>query len=81
MATATKTKPVHTIRQGMLKAAIWANETQNGTRHNVTLVRIYKDGDDWKESSSLGRDDLLRGARILQLASDWIFEHGSRDDS
>ena len=29
---------------------IWANETLVGTRHNVTVERIYKDGDDWKST-------------------------------
>ena len=32
------------------------NQTERGVRHNVT--RIYKDSDDWKESTSFGRDDL-----------------------
>jgi hypothetical protein len=32
-----KVRPVHEIRLGRIRAAIWENETQNGTRHNVTL--------------------------------------------
>ena len=31
-----KQKPVHEVRLGRIKAAIWANETDNGTRHNGT---------------------------------------------
>ena len=58
MSTDTKTRPVHELRMGRIRAAIWANETQNGTRHNVTVSRIYKDGDVWKDSTSFGRDDL-----------------------
>jgi len=43
MATksATKIRPVHEVRLGRIRAAIWENETQNGTRHNVTVSRLY----------------------------------------
>ncbi len=58
MTTTTKVCPVHEVRLGRIKAAIWENETQNGARHNVTLTRIYKDGEKWKDTNSFGRDDL-----------------------
>ena len=67
-------KPVHEIRLGRIKAAIWENETQNGTRHNVTLSRLYKDGENWKDSSSFGRDDLPLVAKIADQAHSWIFQ-------
>jgi hypothetical protein len=69
-------KPVHEIRLGRIKAAIWENDTQNGTRHNVTLSRLYKDGDQWKDSSSFGRDDLPLVGKVTDLAHTWIFEQG-----
>jgi hypothetical protein len=52
-------KPVHEVRLGSLKADIWQNKTENGTRFNVTVTRIYKDGEQWKSTDSFGRDDLL----------------------
>jgi len=72
-------KPVHEIRLGRIKAAVWENETQNGagqkvTRHNVTLTRLYKDGDTWKDSSSFGRDDLPLVAKVADQAHSWIFQ-------
>ena len=54
----SKNKPVHEIRMGRVRAAIWQNETATGVRHNVTFTRLYKDGDQWKDSTSFGRDDL-----------------------
>ena len=84
MATATKSKPkeaknrpVHEIRFGRIRAAIWQNETENGMRHNVTISRLYKDGEDWKDSTSFGRDDLPLVAKVCDQAHTWIFEHGS----
>ena len=73
--TETKTRPVHEIRMGRVRAAIWANETQNGTRHNVTVSRIYKDGNDWKDSTSFGRDDLPLLVKVADQCHDWIFQH------
>ena len=69
-----KQKPVHEIRMGRIKAAIWANETDNGTRHNVTITRLYKDGDEWKTSTSFGREELPLVAKIADMAHTWIWQ-------
>ena len=70
-------KPVHEVRLGRIKAAIWENETQNGTRHNVTFQRIYRDdGGQWNASDSFGRDDLPLVAKVADLAHTWIFQQG-----
>jgi hypothetical protein len=67
-------KPVHEIRLGAVKAAIWENDTQNGLRFNVTVGRLYKDGDQWKRSDSFGRDDLLLLAKVADRVHTWIFD-------
>lgn len=67
-------QPVHEIRLGRVKAAIWANETTAGIRHNATFTRIYKDGEQWKDRASFGRDDLPLLARVADLVHTWIFE-------
>lgn len=77
MATKPKARPVHEVRLGRIKAAIWENDTQNGARHNVTVSRIYKDGDTWKDSHSFGRDDLPLVAKVADQAHSWIFDQGS----
>ena len=78
MSTHNKTKrPVHEVRMGRIRAAIWENETPNGTRHNVTLSRLYKDGDEWKDSSSFGRDDLPLVAKVADQVHSWIFSQSN----
>jgi hypothetical protein len=72
-----KNRPVHEIRMGRIRAAIWVNQTENGPRHNVTLSRLYKDGDDWRDSTSFGRDDLPLVAKVADKCHSWIFEQGS----
>jgi len=67
-------RPVHEVKLGHVKAAIWANETAQGTRHNVTFTRLYRDGDEWKTTESFGRDDLLVVGKVADMAHSWIFE-------
>ena len=67
-------RPVHEVRLGRIKAAVWANETDNGVRHNVTLSRIYKEGDSWKSTESFSRDDLPLVSKVADMAHTWIFE-------
>ena len=87
MATATskrsseRSRPIHEVRLARIKAAIWENETQTGVRHNVTISRIYKDGNEWKTSDSFGRDDLPLVAKVSDLAHSWIFEQSQTTDS
>lgn len=71
----TKTQPVHVVRLRNIRAALWANDTEYGVRHNVTVARLYKDDDgQWRTSDSFGRDDLLLLAKVLDLAHTWICE-------
>lgn len=67
--------PVHKVRLGRITAAVWTNEGSNGTFHNVTIARSYKDGDEWKESTSFGRDDLPLVAKAVDMAHTWIFQN------
>ncbi len=70
-----KQQPVHEVRIGAVKATIWENETTAGVRHNVTLGRLYKEGDEWKQTESFGRDDLLLVAKVVDQAHSWIYEN------
>jgi len=65
-------RPVHEVRLGLVKAAIWANATREGVIHNVTFERSYKDGDEWKSTQSFGHDDLLKVAKLADQAHSWI---------
>ena len=67
-------KPVHSVRIGTVKAAIWENRSGDSTWYNVTVSRSYKDGDQWKNSDNFGRDDLLPLAKVVDLAHTWICE-------
>lgn len=69
-------KPVHEVRLGRIRAAVWLNETEAGPRYNVQITRLYKDKTDkWQDSASFGREDLPLVARVADLAMVWIYEN------
>jgi hypothetical protein len=60
--------PVVKYRLGSVTAQVWANE-----RHfNVTITKRYKDGEEWKETDSLGAGDLMNTIRVLQRCEEYI---------
>ena len=70
--------PEQVVRFGLIKVAIWKNHTKSGDRHSVSVVRLFKDGDRWRESTRFGRDDLPLVAKAVDVAHTWIF---ARSDS
>ena len=76
MTNETKNKPAETIRDGLLKINIWANQTDKGVRHSVdAVVRGYTDQNGvWKNTNSLSNGDILKGSRLLLKAYDRIAE-------
>jgi hypothetical protein len=78
---ADRNRPVHVVRMRNIRAAIWANETEAGTRYNVTVSRLYKDDEqNWRTSESFGRDDLLLLAKVVDGAHTWITEQTQSGD-
>ena len=74
-----KIRPVHEIRLGTIRAAIWANKHgSTDPWFNVSVTRLYKVGDQWKDSTSFRRDDLPVAAKILEMAYAWIWEYQAR---
>lgn len=74
-------RPVHEIRLGKVKAAIWRNETEAGPRHSVSITRIYKSEAGWETSSSFGRDELPLVSKVADQAHLWIYQQSERTDA
>jgi len=75
-----KVTPAHVVKLGKIQASVWANETKNGRRYNVTACRLYMENGEWKRSDSFGRDELLTAARAFESAYDWIWAQGRNAD-
>lgn len=76
-----KTPPVHEIRKGLIKVRIWRKKTRSGLRHTLTIARMYRNGDVWKESTRFGRDDVPVIRLVLDEAHTWIYQQSQRIES
>ena len=73
-------KPAHKIRSSVLQVTIWRNHGDKGAWYSVTPARSYKQGDEtWRETDSLGFDDLLTMAKLLDQAHTWITHQQQAD--
>jgi hypothetical protein len=73
-------QPAHKIRISNLSATIWRNVNEKGTFYSVTPSRGYKTGDEtWKQTDSLGIDDLLTMAKLIDQAHTWIVNQMQAD--
>lgn len=72
---AQKNGPVKTFLLGRIKAKVWANRSQqNDVWFNVEIVRLYKEGDKFKESTQYGRNDLPLVSKAADMAFAWLHE-------
>jgi hypothetical protein len=77
----SKNAPVHEIKVGRVKAAIWAHESESGIRHSVRLSRLYKDKEGkWQDSEYFHRDELPLVMKAADLAHTWLYQPGSREE-
>lgn len=69
-----KSKPVHEIKLARIRASVWAN---HGERqhiwYSVSITRLYRDGETWKDTTSFGRDDLPLVVKAAEMAYAWIW--------
>ena len=72
-------QPAHKIRIGTLQVTIWRNHGERGNWYSVIPTRGYKQEDTWKETDSLGFDDLLTMAILFDLAHTWIMHQQQAD--
>jgi hypothetical protein len=71
---AEKKKPTHEVKLGRIRAAIWANQTEDAdVWFNVTVSRLFKDDGQWRDAQSFRRDDLPIVQKALGMAYDWIW--------
>jgi hypothetical protein len=72
--------PAYSIRLGALRGAVWANSANGNTYYTASLVRRYKDGDDYKETATFsGVADCLGVIEIARKCID--FMHGADEQA
>lgn len=76
------TKPVHEVRVGRVRAAIWANASGQRTWFNVTFTRTYQsEPGQQKQALGFNRNDLPCVSKAAEMAYEWIWMNGTADNS
>jgi len=69
-------KPERVFRIGAISASVFVNEVEGEggkrTVRNVNLQRRFRDGDEWKSTSSFGLSDLPVAITVLNLALEHV---------
>ena len=69
-----KKQPAHEIKLGKVRATIWANESEDHDLwFNATISRVYKNGEGWRETNTLRRDDLPIAMKAIDMAYSWMW--------
>lgn len=73
----SSTKPVKVFRANGLSVSVFKNtaktkDDRDTTFYKVSLQRSYKDGETYRNTTSLGRDDLPVAALLLPRAWEYI---------
>ena len=69
-------KPVKKLKAKGISVSIFANESESAGKpyYKTTVQKFYKDGEEWKMTQSLGRDDLPIVRLLLDRAWQWIID-------
>jgi hypothetical protein len=67
-------KPEKVFRIGSVSASVFVNEIEPGKRQvrNVNLQKRYRDGEEWKTSTSFGLAELPQAMSVLDLAMKYV---------
>ncbi|MCA9010572.1 MAG: hypothetical protein KDB01_12540 [Planctomycetaceae bacterium] len=65
-------KPVHEIRRGLIVVRIWMRSARQQTRYTTSALRLFRNGEAWKESSRFGPKDIPLLRLLLDEAHLWI---------
>ena len=64
-------KPTATLRDGLIKATIWKQQSKKGDFYRANFTRRYKDGTgEWRDGDSFSGTELLQLARLASKAYD-----------
>ena len=73
MAKEKANQPAAKFRLGYVTATVWKNQgTGDREFFSVEVSKSYKDGDEWKDTSSLGQGDILNAVKCLERAEQFI---------
>lgn len=73
-------EPALEIRRDMIKVRVWRRRSKSRVRFSLSVVRLFRNGDQWKESTRLGRDDIPLARLLLDEAHTWMLANGGHQE-
>ena len=68
-----KKKPVSSYKCGAIDVAVWEQESKEGNKfYTITMNRSYKDGEEWKKTTSIRGQDVMDVIVCLNKAYEFI---------
>ncbi|QDV85450.1 hypothetical protein TBK1r_44310 [Stieleria magnilauensis] len=62
-------KPVHVVRRGLIVVRVWRKRTRKQRSYSTSVVRLFRNGNAWKESARFDSQDVP----VIRLALDEAF--------
>ncbi|MFI4854689.1 MAG: hypothetical protein ACIAQF_06890 [Phycisphaerales bacterium JB065] len=82
MTQKPNSKPATALSDGSIRATIWKNQGEKGPFYSVRITRTYTDEkDNYHDSDSFSGSELLRVARMAQLAYDHTLALRAEDNN
>lgn len=79
-----KTQPKTRVRIGNCTTTVWENEVeikgQKVKKLSFNIQKSYKDGEEWKNTSSLNLADLPKAILSLEKAFEYAYSGNQEDD-
>ena len=78
--SSANTAPVKTFRDRAISVRVWKREHKNADTgktnifYSIDMKRGYKQGDIWKNTSSINGRDALRVSNLFTRANNWIVQ-------
>lgn len=81
MSESNNNKPVEVFRRRGIKVSVFQNQSGDQFFHKIAVQKVYRDGDNWKTTSTLGRDDLPVARLLIGHAWEFILDRESKPEN
>jgi hypothetical protein len=75
------TKPVHEVRRGLIVVRVWRKRTRSQRSYSTSVVRLFRNGNAWKESVRFDSQDIPVIRLALDEAFVWMLANQETDNS
>ena len=72
-------KPIYELRKGLIVVRIWRKRSRKQCGYSTSVVRLFRNGNDWKESTRFDMGDIPLIRLALDEAFSWLLVNDKAD--